>query len=138
MNTASWIPDEFMRRVKEEGLWYFFDPKDTIDESGKTLHDCFGEEFDNRYKELCKKAEEGLIKNYRTTTAKELWKKMLKVLFETSHPWNTFKDPCNIRYTNQHEVQFEAQTYAPRSRYTKPSEYKNGEKVNIGETAVAT
>ena len=137
MNTASWIPDEFMRRVKEEGVWYFFDPKDTIDESGKTLHDCFGEEFDNRYKELCKKAEEGLIKNYRTTTAKELWKKMLKVLFETSHPWNTFKDPCNIRYTNQHEGTVRSSNLCTEiTLHTKPSEYKNGEKVNIGETAV--
>ena len=97
MNTASWIPDEFMRRVQNEDAWYFFDPR----EAG--LHDCFGSEFDKKYKKLCDQAEEGLIKNYRVMPAKELWKKMLKVLFETSHPWNTFKDPCNMRYTNQHE-----------------------------------
>ena len=94
MNTASWIPDEFMRRVQNEDVWYFFDPKDA------DLHDRFGDDFDKRYNELCDQAEEGLISNYRITTAKDLWKKMLKVLFETSHPWNTFKDPCNIRYIN--------------------------------------
>ena len=103
MNTASWIPDEFMRRVQNEDVWYYFDPRDTASEDGTTLHDLFGEHFDKRYNELCDQAEEGLISNYRVTTAKDLWKKMLKVLFETSHPWCTFKDPCNIRYTNQHE-----------------------------------
>jgi len=131
MNTASWIPDEFMRRVKNEDVWYFFDPKDS------DLHDCFGEEFDKKYNKLCDQAEEGLIKNYRITTAKELWKKMLKVLFETSHPWNTFKDPCNIRYTNQHEgVVHSSNLCTEITLHTKASEYKSGEKVKIGETAV--
>jgi ribonucleoside-diphosphate reductase alpha chain len=131
MNTASWIPDEFMRRVQNEDVWYFFDPKDS------DLHDCFGEEFDKKYNELCDKAEEGLIKNYRTTPAKELWKKMLKVLFETSHPWNTFKDPCNIRYTNQHEGTVHSSNLCTEiTLHTKASKYKSGEKVEIGETAV--
>jgi ribonucleoside-diphosphate reductase alpha chain len=131
MNTASWLPDEFMRRVQNEDVWYFFDPK----ESG--LHNLFGAEFDKKYNELCDKAEEGLVKNYRITTAKNLWKKMLKVLFETSHPWNTFKDPCNIRYTNQHEgVVHSSNLCTEITLHTKSSTYKKGEKTSIGETAV--
>ena len=137
MNTASWAPDEFMRRVQNEDAWYFFDPRDTEDENGKTLHDLFGEEFDNRYDELCKAADAGSIKNYRIIPAKELWKKMLKVLFETSHPWNTFKDPCNIRYTNQHEGAVHSSNLCTEiTLHTKSSKYKAGEKVEIGETAV--
>ena len=137
MNTASWVPDEFMRRVEAEDVWYFFDPRDTVGEDGKTLHDCFGKDFDERYNKLCDNAEEGLIKNYRKIPAKELWKKMLKVLFETSHPWNTFKDPCNIRYTNQHEgVVHSSNLCTEITLHTKASEYKNGEKTKIGETAV--
>jgi len=131
MNTASWIPDEFMRRVKSEDVWYFFDPSEA------DLHNCFGSEFDKKYNELCDKAEEGLIKNYRTTPAKDLWKKMLKVLFETSHPWNTFKDPCNIRYTNQHEGTVRSSNLCTEiTLHTKPSEYSEGQKTKIGETAV--
>lgn len=131
MNTASWIPDEFMRRVQNEDVWYFFDPKDA------DLHDRFGDDFDKRYNELCDQAEEGLISNYRITTAKDLWKKMLKVLFETSHPWNTFKDPCNIRYTNQHEGAVRSSNLCTEiTLHTKPSEYRKGEKTKIGETAV--
>jgi ribonucleoside-diphosphate reductase alpha chain len=131
MNTASWIPDEFMRRVKNEDVWYFFDPREA------DLHDCFGLEFDKKYNKLCDQAEKGLIKNYRTTPAKELWKKILKVLFETSHPWNTFKDPCNIRYTNQHEgVVHSSNLCTEITLHTKPSQYNQGEKTKIGETAV--
>lgn len=137
MNTASWVPDEFMRRVQNEDAWYFFDPRDTEDENGKTLHDLFGEEFDNRYDELCKAADAGSIKNYRIIPAKELWKKMLKVLFETSHPWNTFKDPCNIRYTNQHEGTVRSSNLCTEiTLHTKSSKYKSGEKTEVGETAV--
>ena len=131
MNTASWIPDEFMRRVENEGSWYFFDPNDS------DLHDCFGEEFDKKYNELCDKADQGLIKNYRVTPAKDLWKKMLKVLFETSHPWCTFKDPCNIRYTNQHEgVVHSSNLCTEITLHTKASEYSSGKKTKTGETAV--
>jgi len=131
MNTASWIPDEFMNRVKNEDAWYFFDPSEV------NLHNLFGEEFDKAYKDLCSKAEKGLIKNYRVIPAKELWKKMLKVLFETSHPWNTFKDPCNIRYTNQHEGIVNSSNLCTEiTLHTKPSKYTKGEKTNIGETAV--
>ena len=131
MNTASWIPDEFMRRVQNEDVWYFFDPTEA------DLHDCFGTEFDEKYNQLCEQAEQGLIKNYRITPAKELWKKMLKVLFETSHPWNTFKDPCNIRYTNQHEgVVHSSNLCTEITLHTKASSYEKGQKTKIGETAV--
>ena len=137
MNTASWIPDEFMRRVQNEDAWYYFDPRDTASEDGTTLHDLFGEQFDRRYNELCDQAEDGLIKNYRVVPAKELWKKMLKVLFETSHPWNTFKDPCNIRYTNQHEgVVHSSNLCTEITLHTKASSYEKGEKTSTGETAV--
>ena len=131
MNTASWIPDEFMRRVQNEDVWYFFDPRDS------DLHDRFGEDFDRKYNELCDQAEKGLIKNYRVTPAKDLWKKMLKVLFETSHPWCTFKDPCNIRYTNQHEgVVHSSNLCTEITLHTKASEYSSGKKTKTGETAV--
>ena len=131
LNTASWVPDEFMRRVQSEDDWYFFDPKDA------QLHDCFGKEFDERYNNLIDLAENGHIDNWRKMPAKDLWKKMLKVLFETSHPWNTFKDPCNIRYTNQHEGTVNSSNLCTEiTLHTKPSKYKSGEKTKVGETAV--
>lgn len=132
MNTASWIPDIFMRWVKQEKEWYFFDPSEC-----KDLHDLFGEKFDKKYKAYCRKAENGEIKNFRKIPAKELWKKMLKVLFETSHPWNTFKDPSNIRYSNQHEGTVHSSNLCTEILlHTKASEYKAGEKTKVGETAV--
>lgn len=131
MNTASWIPDEFMRRVQSDEEWYFFDPRDAA------LHDCFGKEFDKKYNKLIKMAKNGEITNWRKTSAKELWKKMLKVLFETSHPWNTFKDPCNIRYTNQHEGTVNSSNLCTEiTLHTKASKYNKGEKTEVGETAV--
>tara|TARA_B110000305_G_scaffold239622_1_gene307935 strand:- start:1019 stop:3505 length:2487 start_codon:yes stop_codon:yes gene_type:complete len=137
MNTAAWIPDEFMRRVKEQKDWYFFDPKDTADEDGKTLHNRFGEDFDNHYNDMCRAAEAGEVSNFRKIPAKDLWKKMLKVLFETSHPWCTFKDPCNIRYTNQHEGIVNSSNLCTEiTLHTKASKYISGEKTEIGETAV--
>ncbi len=131
MNTASWIPDEFMRRVQNEDDWYFFDPKDA------ELHDLFVKDFDYAYNSLIDLAENGHIDNWRKMPAKELWKKMLKVLFETSHPWNTFKDPCNIRYTNQHEGTVHSSNLCTEiTLHTKASSYSKGEKTEIGETAV--
>ena len=132
MNTASWIPDIFMRKVKAEEDWYFFDPSECSD-----LHDLFGDSFDKKYEAYCKKAAAGEIKNFRVIPAKELWKKMLKVLFETSHPWNTFKDPSNIRYSNQHEgVVHSSNLCTEILLHTKASEYKSGVKIKTGETAV--
>jgi ribonucleoside-diphosphate reductase alpha chain len=98
MNTANWIPDLFMRRIQEDGDWYLFSPSDVRD-----LHETYGEDFDNRYLGYCKKAEAGELLNFRKVKAKELWKKMLRVLFETGHPWITFKDNANLRYSNSHE-----------------------------------
>jgi len=132
MNTASWIPDIFMRYVKEEKEWYFFDPNECND-----LHELFAENFDKKYIEYCNKADSGEIKNFRKIPAKDLWKKMLKVLFETSHPWNTFKDPSNIRYSNQHEGTVHSSNLCTEILlHTKPSEYVSGKKTKIGETAV--
>lgn len=132
MNTASWIPDEFMRRVKAEDDWYMFDPHECSD-----LHGLFGAAFDKKYAIYCKKAEKGEIKTFAKIPAKDLWKKMLTVLFETSHPWNTFKDPCNIRYTNQHEGCVNSSNLCTEiTLHTKASEYSKGAKTNIGETAV--
>jgi ribonucleoside-diphosphate reductase alpha chain len=106
-------------------------------EDGRSLHDFFGKEFDDRYEDACRAAEYGEISNFRKVPAKDLWKKMLKVLFETSHPWNTFKDPCNIRYTNQHEgVVHSSNLCTEITLHTKASSYEKGEKTSIGETAV--
>ena len=132
MNTASWIPDIFMRRVQKEGDWYMFDPSECTE-----LHDLFGAAFDKKYKFYCKKAEKGEVENFKKMPAKDLWKKMLKVLFETSHPWNTFKDPSNIRYSNQHEGAVHSSNLCTEILlHTKPSKYKSGQKVEVGETAV--
>jgi ribonucleoside-diphosphate reductase alpha chain len=132
MNTASWIPDIFMRKVIAEEDWYMFNPSECPE-----LHETFGEEFDKHYESYSKKADAGEIKTHKIMPAKDLWKKMLKVLFETSHPWNTFKDPCNIRYTNQHEgVVHSSNLCTEITLHTKPSRYESGEKVEIGETAV--
>jgi ribonucleoside-diphosphate reductase alpha chain len=132
MNTASWIPDLFMRRVKEDGDWYMFNPNECPE-----LHELFGSDFDKKYESYCRKADKGEIKTFEKISAKGLWKKMLKVLFETSHPWNTFKDPCNIRYTNQHEgVVHSSNLCTEITLHTKASKYNSGKKIKTGETAV--
>ena len=132
MNTASWIPDLFMKKVQEDGDWYMFCPSDSRD-----LHEAFGDCFAEVYQQMVDKAEAGELKNFRKVKAKELWKKMLKVLFETSHPWVTFKDPSNIRYSNQHQGTVHSSNLCTEILlHTKPSEYKDGEKIKVGETAV--
>jgi ribonucleoside-diphosphate reductase alpha chain len=97
MNTANWIPDLFMKRVMENGPWTLFSPVDTPD-----IHDLFGKAFEARYTEYEAKAARGEIKLFKTIQATSLWRKMLSMLFETGHPWITFKDPCNIRSPQQH------------------------------------
>ena len=97
MNTANWIPDLFMKRVMENGPWTLFSPADTPD-----IHDLFGKAFEARYCEYEAKAARGEIKLFKTIQATTLWRKMLTMLFETGHPWITFKDPCNIRSPQQH------------------------------------
>ena len=97
MNTANWIPDLFMRRVMENGTWTLFSPSDCPD-----LHDKFGIAFEKAYVAYEQKAASGDIKPSRTIQANDLWRKMLSMLFETGHPWITFKDACNIRSPQQH------------------------------------
>ena len=97
MNTANWIPDLFMRRVMEKGQWSLFSPSDVPD-----LHDLFGAEFEKAYVAYEEKAARGEIKPYRQVPAIDLWRKMLSMLFETGHPWITFKDACNVRSPQQH------------------------------------
>ncbi|MEO8021179.1 ribonucleoside-diphosphate reductase subunit alpha [Polaromonas sp.] len=97
MNTANWIPDLFMRRVMEKGSWTLFSPSDTPD-----LHDKFGVEFEKAYTAYEAKAERGEIKPARKLQAIDMWRKMLSMLFETGHPWITFKDACNVRSPQQH------------------------------------
>jgi ribonucleoside-diphosphate reductase alpha chain len=97
MNTANWIPDLFMKRVAEEGNWTLFSPHETTD-----LHDLYGHEFETRYVEYEQLAATGAISNFKTVPATDLWRKMLSMLFETGHPWITFKDPCNIRSPQSH------------------------------------
>jgi ribonucleoside-diphosphate reductase alpha chain len=97
MNTSNWIPDLFMKRVMENGNWTLFSPSNTPD-----LHDKFGKAFEDAYVAYEKQAESGVIKPSRTIPAQQLWRKMLGMLFETGHPWITFKDPCNIRSPQQH------------------------------------
>ena len=97
MNTANWIPDLFMKRVVEEGNWTLFSPNETPD-----LHDLYGKAFEKRYVEYEEKAARGDIKIYKTMLALDLWRKMLSMLYETGHPWFTFKDPCNLRSPQRH------------------------------------
>jgi ribonucleoside-diphosphate reductase alpha chain len=97
MNTANWIPDLFMKRVAEEGLWTLFSPCEVPD-----IHDLYGYEFETAYVAYEEKADRGEIKSFRRIKALDLWRKMLGMLFETGHPWITFKDPCNIRSPQQH------------------------------------
>lgn len=97
MNTANWIPDLFMERVVEERDWTLFSPDETPD-----LHDLYGNAFEKRYIEYERQAAAGNIKLYKVVSAVELWRKLLSMLFETGHPWITFKDPCNLRSPQRH------------------------------------
>ena len=97
MNTANWIPDLFMRRVMENGPWTLFSPNNVPD-----LHDKFGANFERAYVAYEEKVARGEINPARTVQASDLWRKMLTMLFETGHPWITFKDACNVRSPQQH------------------------------------
>ena len=132
MNTALWICDEFMFAVKEERDWYLLDPHECPD-----LHDLYGQEFSKAYAQYCEMAENGELENFVKMPAKDLWKKCLKALFETGHPWITFKDPSNIRYSNKHAgVVHSSNLCTEILLHTKPSVYDEGELTEIGETAV--
>ena len=97
MNTANWIPDLFMKRVFDDGDWTLFTPNEVPD-----LHDLYGKAFEERYEQYEAMAKTGEIKVSKTLKAQALWRKMLGMIFETGHPWMTFKDPCNLRSPQQH------------------------------------
>ncbi len=97
MNTANWIPDLFMKRVMENAEWTLFSPSDA-----RELHDKYGRAFEEAYLRYEDKAARGELKLYKKIPAVQLWRKMLSMLFETGHPWITFKDPCNLRSPQQH------------------------------------
>ncbi len=97
MNTANWVPDLFMQRVEQDGEWTLFSPDETPD-----LHDLYGKPFAERYAAYEAKAARGEMRVYKTVRATDLWRRMLTMVFETGHPWITFKDPCNLRSPQQH------------------------------------
>mgnify|MGYP002632551780 FL=1 len=97
MNTANWVPDLFMKRVELGANWTLFSPGEAPD-----LHDLTGLAFEKRYEEYEALAAEGKMHQHKTLAAKDLWRKMLTMLFETGHPWITFKDACNLRSPQQH------------------------------------
>jgi ribonucleoside-diphosphate reductase alpha chain len=97
MHTANWIPDLFMQRVRENSQWTLFSPDEVPD-----LHDLYGSRFAERYEEYERQADSGTLRQFRRVSAVDLWRKMLTRLFETGHPWITFKDPSNIRSPQDH------------------------------------
>ena len=135
MNTSNWIPDLFLKQVETDGDWYLFSPNETPE-----LHEIYGEDFERKYWEYVELGKKGSLRVFKQTKAKELWKKMLKALFETGHPWITFKDPSNIRYSNQHVGTVHSSNLCTEILlHTKPTKYKDGNLREIeeyGETAV--
>lgn len=97
MNTANWVPDLFMKRVRDNGQWTLFSPSEVPD-----LHDLYGRKFEECYERYEREADAGRIKQFKRVEAVGLWRKMLTALFETGHPWITFKDPSNIRSAQNH------------------------------------
>ena len=97
MNTANWIPDLFMKRVKENAQWTLFSPSDVSD-----LHDLYGRSFEERYAEYEAMADRGEIALFKRVEASSIWRKILSMVFETGHPWITFKDPSNLRSPQDH------------------------------------
>ena len=135
MNTAHWIPDLFLKKVQENEPWYLFSPDETPE-----LHELWGKDFEKKYKEYVKKGKNGELRTFREVDAKDLWKKMLRSIFETGHPWMTFKDPSNIRYSNQHEGTVHSSNLCTEILlHTKPTTYiQDGSRrvETYGETAV--
>ncbi|HEY1095750.1 MAG TPA: ribonucleoside-diphosphate reductase subunit alpha [Alphaproteobacteria bacterium] len=132
MNTANWIPDLFMKQVLNDGPWYLFSPNEAPE-----LHVTYGAEFEKHYWNYVEKGKRGELRVFEERVAKDMWKKMLRALFETGHPWITFKDPSNIRYAMQHEGVVRSSNLCTEILlHTIPSEYEEGVKTKIGETAV--
>lgn len=132
INTASWIPDLFMKKVKENGDWYLFSPDECPD-----LHDLCGDEFEKAYNKYVKKAKTASLLNFEVVKAKDLWKKMLSAVRETGHPWMTFKDPSNLRYTDKKiGVVKSSNLCVEILRHSVPTTYVDMKPVKVGETAV--
>lgn len=135
MNTANWIPDLFMKQVEANGPWYLFSPTECPE-----LHETFGEEFEKVYWSYVEKGKAGKLGFFKEVEAKELWKKMLRMIYETGHPWITFKDPSNIRYSNQHVgVVHSSNLCTEILLHTKPTTFKDDGTRKVkeyGETAV--
>lgn len=135
LNTAHWIPDLFMKQVESEGKWYLFSPEEVPD-----LQETFGDEFEQKYWRYVEKGKAGELRLFREVNAKDLWKKMLKMLFETGHPWITFKDPSNSRYSNQHKGIVRSSNLCTEILlHTEPTSFKPNNDREIkeyGETAV--
>jgi len=140
MNTSNWIPDLFMKRVREGQNWTLFSPDEVPD-----LHDKYGKAFEKAYAAYERKAKRGAIKKYKIVEAKKLWKKMLTMLFETGHPWFCFKDPCNVRSPQDHTgVVHSSNLCTEITLNTKPSRLVNEVSENgkltreyeLGEVAV--
>lgn len=132
LNTALWCCDLFFKRIENDQDWTLFCPSDVPD-----LTEIFGEEFEKRYEYYESLTKKGEIENFEVIKAKDLWKRVLKSLFETSHPWITYKDNANLRYSNSHEGSLHGSNLCTEIfLHTRHSEYNDGEKTNIGETAV--
>ena len=132
LNTALWCCDLFFKRIKNDQDWTLFCPSDVSD-----LTELFGEEFEKRYEYYESLTKTGDITNFEVMKAKDLWKKVLKSLFETSHPWITYKDNANLRYSNIHEGSLHGSNLCTEIfLHTKHSEYEHGDKTKVGETAV--
>lgn len=135
MNTANWIPDLFIKQVNADGEWYLFSPAECPE-----LHETYGEEFERIYWSYVEKGKKGELAFFKEISAKELWKKMLRMVYETGHPWITFKDPSNIRYSNQHQgVVHSSNLCTEILLHTKPTSYKDDGTRKVkeyGETAV--
>ena len=140
MNTANWIPDLFMKRVMEGGDWTLFSPSDVPD-----LHDKWGHAFEEAYKRYEEKVARGELKLFKKIPAVQLWRKMLSMLFETGHPWITFKDACNVRSpqsARRHRAQLEpvhrdhAQHQRHRDRRVQPGlgEHARAHEVKTGRS----
>ena len=134
MNTAHWIPDLFLKCVVEDRPWYLFTTNEVPE-----LHDLYGKEFEKKYNEYVKRGKAGELRVFKEVSAKELWKKMLRSLFETGHPWITFKDACNIRNPQKHAGVIHSSNLCTEiTLNTKATTYnKNSRSVKqYGETAV--
>lgn len=135
LNTANWIPDLFIKQVEADGKWYLMSPDEAPD-----LHDLYGKEFESKYWEYVEKGKRGELKLFKEVLAKDLWKVMLKMLFETGHPWITFKDPSNIRYSNKHKGTVHSSNLCTEIiLHTTPTTFENNNDRQIkeyGETAV--